>query len=372
MTGSTPPATALVAGHAAAGAEPAAPHERGDVGDPVTIGAQHEVVGAGAPHRRGDGGLALPGGLRVTGPQRGRVGLHVHLAAGLGVDHGEDPDGRDRLLARVGHLHGDDLMAKRQAAQRRRPAGRRGSRTRRRPGPGRRRSRPRSSRAAARSAPAAGPVAARRVVDTRQRGEDAQARPAGRNPDEVVATGDDDVRCGCRPQREESEGGDGGQDHVALLLLRRAEVEAGRAVGDDPGLQLAIGVGRADVGRQRTGREVPVDAAGVVTRLVGPGPGRFGPGAAGRGQVVAAHEAVEAAGDVQLEAAQDAPPWRRPVDGGRRTGTAGLAGAALRRPPTLGSCRHARRGTPAPGGGMARRPAAARPGALGTASGGDR
>ena len=74
---------------------------------------------------------------RSAGAERWRRGLHVPLPAGLGVDDGEHPDGGQLELARVGDVHGDDLVAdargRAAAAPRRR---RRGSRRRRRPGCG--------------------------------------------------------------------------------------------------------------------------------------------------------------------------------------------------------------------------------------------
>ena len=52
------------------------------------------------------------------------------------------------------------------------------------------------------------------------------------------------------PGGEKPEGGDRGEDHLPLLAVGGAEVEAGGAVGDHPGLHLPVGVGRAHVGER--------------------------------------------------------------------------------------------------------------------------
>ena len=69
------------------------------------------------------------------------------------------------------------------------------------------------------------------------------------------------------PDGEEPEGGDGGEDDLTLLSLRRAEVEAGRAVGDDERLELPVGFGGPDVGNERSSGE---DQS--IRRASSPGP----------------------------------------------------------------------------------------------------
>ena len=72
----------------------------------------------------------------------------------------------------------------------------------------------------------------------------------------------------------------------------------------DPGLELAVGDGVADVGLAEAGGDVPVDAAHVVAGLVGADLAGLAAVARDEAAVVALEQAVEAAGDRQLEAAQ--------------------------------------------------------------------
>src|SRR5205085_10935595 len=94
-------------------------------------------------------------------------------------------------------------------------------------------------------------------------GDVAERRRPRRKDAEAVATAD-----GERPERR-----DGAEDDVALLAERGAEVQAGRAVGDDPCLQLAVGLGLAHPYARGACAEVPVDEASVVTGLVRACPG---------------------------------------------------------------------------------------------------
>ena len=72
----------------------------------------------------------------------------------------------------------------------------------------------------------------------------------------------------------------------------------------EPALQLAVGDGLADVDGVGAGGDVPVDATDVVARLVGAGLAGLGAVAGHEAAVVAVQDAVEATGDVELEAAQ--------------------------------------------------------------------
>ena len=103
---------------------------------------------------------------------------------------------------------------------------------------------------------------------------------------------------------EEADGRQGDDRQVALLELRGAEVEAGRLVDQDPGLQLAIGDGLADVRLLGAGGDVPVDAAHVVAGLVRPGLAQLAAVAGDQAAVVALQQAVEPAVHGQLEPAQ--------------------------------------------------------------------
>ncbi len=103
--------------------------EPGEVDQPVAVGGEVEMVGPGSDDRRPD--LLVPlGGRRLeAGPQGGRVGLDVQPPPGLRVDHPEHADGRQLELAGIGDVHGHDLVAERQAGDRRpaRPDGSRKS-----------------------------------------------------------------------------------------------------------------------------------------------------------------------------------------------------------------------------------------------------
>ena len=139
------------------------------------------------------------------------------------------------------------------------------------------------TRAAARSAAArvgagagrAGPAWG--VVDGGERRQEQRAaraapgrcrrRSAARDEDAepVAAAHGQHPECGGRAERD-----------VALLARCRPEVEARRSVDDDPRLELAVGLGRADLHLRGAGREVPVDRAARrrPARTVGPRPAR--------------------------------------------------------------------------------------------------
>ena len=115
---------------------------------------------------------------------------------------------------------------------------------------------------------------------------------------------DEDAQAVASSDGEEPEGGHDRQGDLALLALRRAEVQARRAIHHQAGLELPVGFCGAHVGREGPGRKAPVDAAGVVARAVGASAGRLRPRPRCEGEVVAAQHAVEATGDVELQAAQ--------------------------------------------------------------------
>ena len=176
-----------------------------------------------------------------------RRGLDVALPPGLGVDDGEDPDRRELELARVGDVHGDDLVVQDEGAQRLRPvvvAEEVGDD---------------DDLAAARlrheqPAQRAGEVGAgagrarlpRGVVDAASAAM-SHAAPAPRR--ERAAAG----RCRRRstpsrlPPRTVSmpKAAAAPSTTSRFSAVGGAEVEAGRAVDHDPGLELAVGLGRA-------------------------------------------------------------------------------------------------------------------------------
>ena len=122
---------------------------------------------------------------------------------------------------------------------------------------------------------------------------------------------------------------------VALGALGGAELEAGRQVDEQPGLELAVGDRLPDVRCAESGGDVPVDAADVVAGLVEAGLARLAAVAGHEAAVVAVQQPVEAAGDRQLEAPQDLDRRRRPAarrhrPARRRLGTRAAASAAGR------------------------------------------
>ena len=136
---------------------------------------------------------------------------------------------------------------------------------------------------------------------------------------------------------EETERGGRRERDLRLLALAGAEAHARRPVDDRPGLQLAIGFGRADLRRHGAGREVPVDPAGIVTGFVRPRARDLGARTALAAEEFAAQQPVEPARHEQLEApqlgrlARDRARRPRPSSPrfGRRVQVAGLAGHAV-------------------------------------------
>ena len=116
------------------------------------------------------------------------------------------------------------------------------------------------------------------------------------------------VRCADRGGR--------GDHQVALLALGGAEVQRCRQVGDQPGLQLAVGHGLPDVRLGGAGRHRPVHPADVVARVVRPGVAGFGAGAGHQAEVVALQQSVESAPDGEFQGGQrGVEPGRVGVDG---------------------------------------------------------
>jgi hypothetical protein len=129
---------------------------------------------------------------------------------------------------------------------------------------------------------------------------------AGRDRGDAVGSVHDGAEAVAAAVGEEGEGGGRGHGQVALLLAGGAEVEAGAGVHDEPRLELAVGDRRADVGRVGAGGEVPVHVADVVARCVEAAVAGLGAAGGDEAAVVALEEAVELAGDLDLELAQAA------------------------------------------------------------------
>ena len=287
-----------------AGTSPA-PQERGHVDQPIPIGRRHQVFRPGQHDRAGDALMTLGRGRGIALTQRGRIGLDVQLAARLGVDHRQHSDRGQRELTGIDHLDGDDLMPVRQSLERSGPI--RGvekigdhhhlaptglgsldaGQGRRQVGPGVR-----------------GAGGTRRVVQSRQRGQHPDPARREREADQLVAARHHHGEAVAAPDGEEAERRHHRQHHLAFLTLGGAEVQAGRAISHDPGLELAVGLGGAHIGGKRPGRQAPVDAPGIVAGLIGLGAGGFGAWSGDEAQVLAAQYAVETAGHIEFQPAQ--------------------------------------------------------------------
>ncbi len=105
--------------------------------------------------------------------------------------------------------------------------------------------------------------------------------------------------------------GQGGHEvdqHGPLLavVLDRPEVDRGAQVEQEPGRDLAVLGVLADVGQVDPGRDVPVDVADVVTRLVLAQVGQVDAVAVEQAAVVALEQPVEPADDLPVEPLEDA------------------------------------------------------------------
>ena len=150
---------------------------------------------------------------------------------------------------------------------------------------------------------------------------------SGPEPGDALSARHHDPETVAVPGGEKPEGGRRGQHQVPFLTGCGAEVEAGGPVSDDPRLHFPVGVGRAHMGGQGPGRQIPVHTAGVVARLVRPGARRLGPRPGGYGQVVTGQDAVEPAESPPAPAVSRPPPWPPPPPAGP-TGGRRLAHAA--------------------------------------------
>jgi hypothetical protein len=90
---------------------------------------------------------------------------------------------------------------------------------------------------------------------------------------------------------------------VALGAAGRPEVQRSRQVHHQPGDQLVLGDRVPHVGGAGPGRDVPVDAAGIVARGVGPGLAELGAQAHEPPGVITVQQPVDPAAERELEAA---------------------------------------------------------------------
>ena len=291
--------------------------------DPVAVGAQLQVRRAGVPQPGGDAPALLGRGRGVPLAQPRRPSLHLELTSGLRVDERDQSGGRQLELARIEDLDAEQLVAPGQRPQRPLPRGVG-------VGAGRveevgdhgdqaaaaRRAAQRLEQRGEVAAPAARSALAACVGDPLHEVPGVRATGASRDDVGRLAGADDRADPVAAAHGQVHDRGDGGQDELALLGARRTEVHARRQVDDQPGLELAVGDGLADVRHGRAGRDRPVHPAHVVTEHVLPRLPRLRARTGDEALVVALQQPVQLVADRQFEAAQQ----RRPRCAGRGSG----------------------------------------------------
>ena len=308
------------------------------------------------------------GGLGVPAAQLGVGGLHLVQLTGLRVGEGEHADVRQLQLARVDDLDGQHVVPHAELAQRAGPAVDRRQEVgddHGHPAPARRpvehvdqRAEVGAARAGSgcgrspaagpappcgRGGPAAGPPArgVRLGGPSPAAGAVAADRvPAGRTPEPVPTTAP--IRLPPRTVRWAIAVA-AATTRSRLSQLRGAEVEAGRQVDRQPGLQLPVGDRPADVRQRGAGGDRPVHPAHVVAGPVLPGLARLAARARQQAHVVALQQPVELAGDQQLQPREHRLGAARLVPVGRaRVGLGSLLARPYRhRPGDAGRGRHA-------------------------------
>ena len=279
---------------------------------------------AGGGRRRRPGcrrrcGPLLGGGRGVALPQPRVRGLDLDEVARAGVDELEHADVGELELAGIDDLDAERLVAGGELAERLVPGvAVRGSRTRRRPGPGGgRHGEAADAVGEGRSCPArdGGAVRMRWSRAIRWSLPPRAGTVTGPSGESSTAPRRLPVRAVRKPTAAAAaETARSRFSHSAVPKSR-----LGDRSSEQPGLELAVGDGLADVGLLEPGGDVPVDAADVVARLVLAGLAELGAVAGHEAEVVAVEQAVEAAADQQVEAAQDLfRVARRGHRGGRR------------------------------------------------------
>ena len=187
-----------------------------------------------------------------------------------------------------------------------------------------------------------------------------------RDPPHGVAVGDDRADPVAAAAVEVGDRRRGRHRQVALLAAGGAEVEAGRHVDHQPGLQLAVGDHLPHVRVRGARGHRPVHPAHVVAGLVDPRLPRLGARAGQQPEVVAVQHAVELAARPSARACA-APPSapgrgspRAAATAGRRCGRTLVTEPAGRRPRLR---RRARRAAPNVLAAESHSPAAAPPSA---------
>src|SRR4051794_4160770 len=304
----------------------------GERAQPVALGGQHDVVGAGRAHHPRDDVALLRGRGGEAVAQLAPARVHVHLAAGLRV-HEPEVAGRDELLlARVADLHRHHAVAGAQRAHRALPVLRAGEVADDDHEPALAPERgPVAQRGAARGR--ALPVALGPAAQLGQQREQPEPALARAQHARVARAEGHDAEPVAAPRGHVADGKRHALGHVGLAPVGGAEGHRGRDVEHEPRGHRALAHVHAHVGLLQPRRGVPVDLAHVVAGEVGPDHGELRARADLRREVLARDEALDALHHREVERAQDR---------GRDGPGPGLGRAALGR----------RRGDPAPHGSL--------------------
>jgi hypothetical protein len=233
----------------------------------VVVGGELERVDAGVAEGLAQLELAAARELGEALAEAPVVRVDEELLAGLGVLHHEQADVRELHLERIVQAHRDHLMAAREQRERLGPAGRAdeiGHHEDERAALHHRESRVQQL-LEARPARALEARARRHPVHQMEHVAPAAARRNDRvdlvaieqRPDPVAVPGEQ-----AREHRDEVD------RHRALAHLARAEVDRRREVEQEPGVDVAVLVVLAHVGRLQARGDVPVDVAHVIVILV--------------------------------------------------------------------------------------------------------
>jgi hypothetical protein len=265
------------------------------------------VVDAGAPDRPRDRAALVRGCGREPGAELRAPRLDLDAAARLGIHQHEQAHGGELQLPRVDHLDGEDVVEGGETTKGTLPVARLEE-------VGHHDDEAAAARHPAEGVHRGGEVGGRRtclervgrpvrrqLVQSRQ--QRCPARP-GRAGDGAGGGGEHRPEPVPLPGRQEADGGGGEQGEVALLAVGGAEVEARRAVDEQPRLELPVDDGLSHVRHGRARGQVPIHAPHVVPGPVDAPVARLAPGSGHEPLEVPLEEPVEPAGHEQLELAQ--------------------------------------------------------------------
>jgi hypothetical protein len=275
------------------------------------------VVDVGGAKRRGDLGSLLGGAGREALAQAPPRGVDANLPTGLGVDEPEVADRRQRLLARVPDLDGDDLVTTGQLEQRAAPVARA-------PqvrddedvsSPPRQPRRPDEGLAERRRA---GDLALRLAPELEQKAEQPGPALAGGQRARARVSERDEAEPVRAPACQVADCERHAFGDVGLAPLGRPERHRRRRVEQEPAGQGSLGHVEPDVGLTGPRRDVPVDPAYVVARLVRAHLSQLGAEPERGRAMLAREQPFHATANSQVERAQQRLRHRpRPRTGGR-------------------------------------------------------